>query len=370
MLKSFVRCSFCCAFMGVFVFSVFSQDSVKYIDKTKKGENEVNGLITGDSVKGLIIKIQKEAIPKLIPAVDIINVNYSSTAITSIELKSALGKEVRANLPATKEADRLKLYEEALNDIAELLPKVKSDIRLSKYLNFRIAKVKADLAKIKPEGLADAIKSLSNVRIDNPDSWMTLNSFKIEAELQEIKGNFDAALKLYQGIGKLSGVPQEIKTDSDFLVLKLLMRTNRMAEAEAKLKEVDALISEGDPRRAQVLLVRAQANLLNDQLNTIEADLNKVVDLNGESFTRGKAFNLLGDYYLKKNKDAEAFWAFLIVDTLYNQDIDEHAKALYNLSLLFDKVKNDPIRARQSKDKLLDPVYAKSEYQKKVSADK
>ena len=61
---------------------------------------------------------------------------------------------------------------------------------------------------------------------------------------------------------------------------------------------------------------------------------------------------------------------FLIVDTLYNQDTDEHAKALYHLSILFDKVKNDPIRARQSKDKLLDPIYLKSEYQKKVSADK
>lgn len=370
MLRNFVRLFIGCGFMTFFVFSVSAQDSVKYIDKTKKGENEINGLITGDSVKGLIIKIQKEPTPKLIPSVDIINVNYSSTVIGSIELKSALGKEVRANLATTKEADRIKLYEESIKDVSELLPKVKSDTRLSKYLNFRIAKVKADLAKLKPDILPDAIKSLSGVRIDNPDSWMTLSSFKIEAELQEIKGDFDAALKLYQGIGKLPGVPKEIKTDSDFLVLKLLMRTNRMAEAEAKLKEVDSLILEGDPRRVQVLLVKTQANLLNDQLNTIEVDLNKVIDSSDEVFTRSKAFNLLGEFYLKKNKEAEAFWAFLIVDTLYNQDTDEHAKALYHLSILFDKVKNDPIRARQSKDKLLDPIYLKSEYQKKVSADK
>ncbi|NBR04401.1 MAG: hypothetical protein EBT92_01365 [Planctomycetes bacterium] len=370
MLRKCLRLFLGFSFMGIFVFSVFAQDSIKFIDKTKKGENEINGLITGDSVKGLTIKIQKEPTPKLIPAVDIINVSYSSTAITSIELKSALGKEVRANLPGTKEAERLKLYEESVKDITDLLPKVKSDARLSKYLNFRIAKVKADIAKIKPEVLPDAIKSLNNVRVDNPDSWMTLGSFKIEAELQELKGNFDAALKLYQGIGKLAGVPPDIKTDSDFLVLKLLMRTNRMAEAEAKLKEVEASILEGDPRRAQVLLVKTQANLLNDQLNAIEVDLNKVIDSTDESFTRGKAFNLLGEYYLKKNKEADAFWAFLIVDTLYSQDVDEHAKALYHLSILFDKVKNDPIRARQSKDKLLDPVYAKSDYQKKVDVEK
>ena len=369
MLSFIVRFTMGFCFLNFFVFSIFAQDSVKFADKTKKGDSELNGLITGDSIKGLLIKIQKEPIPKLIPSVDIINVNYSSTAIGSIELKIALGKEVRANLSTTKESDRLKLYEESVKDISELLPKVKSDLRLSKYLNFRIAKIKADLAKIKPEALPDAIKSLNNVRIDNPDSWMTLSSFKIEAELQEIKGNFDAALKLYQGIGKLPNVPKDIKTDSDFLVLKLLLRTNRMAEAEAKLKDVEALISEGDPRRVQVLLVKTQANLLNDKLNTIEVDLNKVIGLSDEIFTRGKAFNLLGEFYLKKNKEAEAFWAFLIVDTLYNQDSDEHAKSLYYLSILFDKVKNDPIRARQSKDKLLDPVYLKSEYQKKVSAD-
>ena len=370
MLRFIVRFAVGFSFFNLFVFSIFAQDSVKFVDKTKKGENELNGLITGDSIKGLLIKIQKEPAAKLIPAVDIINVNYSSTAIGSIELKSALGKEVRANLPATKEADRIKLYEESISDISELLPKVKADLRLSKYLTFRIAKIKSDLAKIKPETFPDAIKALSSFRINNPDSWMTLSSLKIEAELQEIKGNFDAALKLYQGIGKLPGVPQELKTDSDFLVLKLLMRTNRLAEAEAKLKEVESFILEGAPRRAQVLLVKTQASLLNDQLSTIEVDLNKVIDSSDEIFTRSKAFNLLGEFYLKKNQEAQAFWAFLIVDTLYNQDTDEHAKALYHLSILFDKVKNDPIRARQSKDKLLDPIYLKSEYQKKVSADK
>ena len=370
MLRFSFRLSIGFSFFTIFVFSILAQDAVKFVDKTKKGESELNGLITGDSVKGLLIKIQKDPNPKLIPAVDIINVTYSSTAIGSIELKSALGKEIRANLPGTKEADKLKLYDESIKDISELLPKLKSDMRLSKYLNFRIAKVKADLAKIKPEALPDAIKALNLVRLDNPDSWMTLGSFKIEAELQEIKGNFDAALKLYQGMGKLPGVPKEIKTDSDFLILKLLMRTNRMAEAESKLKEVESLILEGDPRRSQVLLVKTQANLLNNQLNSIEVDLNKVIDLSDETFTRSKAFNLLGEFYLKKNKDAEAFWAFLIVDTLYNQDTDEHAKALYHLSILFDKIKNDPIRARQSRDKLLDPIYLKSEYQNKVSADK
>lgn len=370
MCKAFIRVLMGVVFMGTFVFTVVAQDSVKYIDKAKKGESEINGLITGDSVKGLIIKSQKSPAPVTIPALDILNVSYSSTAIGSIELKSALGKEVRANLPSTKDSERLKLYEESIKDISDLLPKVKADPRLSKYLNFRIAKVKADIAKIKPEVFTDAVKALANVRLENPDSWMTLNAFKIEADLQETKGDFDAALKLYQGISKLPGIPKEIKSDSDFLVLKLYMRTNRMAEAEAKLSEVEGSIPEDDPRRVQVLLVKSQANLINDKLTTLENDLSKVLNSSDDNYIRGKALNILGEYYMKKNKADDAFWEFLKVDTLYNQDIDEHAKALYHLSVLFDKVKNDPIRARQAKEKLLEPSYAKSEYQKKVAAEK
>ena len=78
MLRFIVRFAIGFSFFNLFVFSIFAQDSVKFIDKTKKGENELNGLITGDSIKGLLIKLQKEPAPKLIPAVDIINVNYLS----------------------------------------------------------------------------------------------------------------------------------------------------------------------------------------------------------------------------------------------------------------------------------------------------
>ncbi len=365
-----LRVSFAFGFFFLFCFSVLAQDAIKYLDKAKNGETEVNGTITGDSVKGLMIKSQKGPGSFLVPSMDIINVTYNSTLISSIDLKSALGKENRANLASTKEVDRLKLYEEAIKDIADLLAKVKNDGRLSKYLSFRIAKIKSDVAKINPDGFQDAIKALTAVRLDNPDSWMTLQSFKLEADLHEIKGNLDAALKLYQGIAKLPGVPSDIKTDSDFLALNLLMRANRMPEAETKIKELESSISPNDPRRLFVLLLKAQASLIINQLTTIEADLNSVIEVSDESNVRGKALNLMGEYYLKKGNDVDAFWMFLKVDTLYYQDVDEHARALFHLSKLFDKVKNDPIRSRLAKEKLLEASYAKTEYQKKIVSEK
>jgi hypothetical protein len=57
------------------------------------------------------------------------------------------------------------------------------------------------------------------------------------------------------------------------------------------------------------------------------------------------------------------------VDTLYTQDRDEHAKALYHLSTLFDKVKNDRARAKQCADRLKDKQFAGTLYQRRASAE-
>jgi len=367
MISCLKRIIFGFAFLWMFCVGILAQDSIKYSDKVgKKGDTELNGKIESDSVKGLTIK-GKEGL-KLIPSVDIISVNYNSSAISSIELKSALGKEVRAFLPNVKDSERLKLLQEAVKDISDIAPKAKSDSRLSKYLSFRVAKVKSEIAKLNPEAFDDAVKSLAGIVAENPDSWMTLQALKAQADLYEGKGDVDKALKSYQSLSKLPGVPPEVKIDSDFLVLKLLFKANRLTEAETKLADVEKTISPGDPRRVQVVLVKSQVKLAKEQLDGLDKDLADVLEGTDESFSRAKALNLLGEYYLKKNLPEQAFWQFLKVDTLYSQDAEEHSKALFNLMLLFDKTRNDPIRSRQTREKLLEPAYKNTEYQKKAEA--
>ena len=46
-----------------------------------------------------------------------------------------------------------------------------------------------------------------------------------------------------------------------------------------------------------------------------------------ETALRAVAYNALGDYYREKGQKDDAFWAYLRVDTLYNGDVNEHAKA-------------------------------------------
>ena len=70
------------------------------------------------------------------------------------------------------------------------------------------------------------------------------------------------------------------------------------------------------------------------------------------------------------NRLEEAFWQYLWVDQEYNQDPEEHSKALYYLAILFDRVKRRPDRAKTCLDRLLkDKLFAGLEYQKQAAKE-
>ena len=73
--------------------------------------------------------------------------------------------------------------------------------------------------------------------------------------------------------------------------------------------------------------------------------------------------NCLGDYYRLRKELEPAFWEYLKVDTLYSQDKEESAKALYYLAELFDKVKNDKVRAEECLTRLKGAPYSGTLYQ-------
>ena len=61
-----------------------------------------------------------------------------------------------------------------------------------------------------------------------------------------------------------------------------------------------------------------------------------------------------------------AFWKYLWVDVLYYQDKTEHARALYNLSKLFDQVKKDEARAKECRNRLKEKEFNGLDYQQRV----
>jgi hypothetical protein len=71
-----------------------------------------------------------------------------------------------------------------------------------------------------------------------------------------------------------------------------------------------------------------------------------------------------GDCHRLQKRYREAMWHYLTVETVYNQDRDQHAHALYHLIEVFAKL-SEPAKSKDCKDRLLaDPRLKGSRYQR------
>ena len=153
------------------------------------------------------------------------------------------------------------------------------------------------------------------------------------AESQLAQGKFDEAL---------SSFDQAIAVDStspDAPRLKLFAGIGR-ANCLAELKRADEGIA-----------------FLQDLIKNQDSSQN-------ELFAR--AYNALGNCYLKSGKDKEAVHAYLFTDVLFFQNAYDHGEALYNLSLLWEKL-NKTERARDARNTLNTPRYQNTVWAKKVA---
>ncbi len=142
----------------------------------------------------------------------------------------------------------------------------------------------------------------------------------------------------------------------------MLIQDGKFDAAEKKLSSVLA-DTKDEKQKAYV-----QASLIQTQVAqgkaTSPADLQNLIKGAGDDDKlKAMAYNTLGDYYQQAKQPDEAFWDYLRVDVLFNQDREEHARALYNLWKLFASARSDPQRAQECLDRLKDKAMDGTEYQ-------
>jgi tetratricopeptide (TPR) repeat protein len=360
------------AVLGVTVLgAVQAQDVVEYRDRAQKKPTEVSGTIEKETAVGLQIKgkgkEEKAVKTRVIPADDIIHITYSVKGLNAAEYRRPFFAEAKA-LGATRARDRLTGLESAVDQLKGLQKDLKDHPAALRYVQYRIAKLAVLLAQEDPTKTEDAIKALEAYRTANPGGWEITVALKELARLQEETGKIDEARKSYEALVDLPDLPREAKLESEILVSKLLLRGRKFPDAEKRLKTLEKNLPPDDPQRAYVRAYLADSQLGQNNLAQVEAQLKEALKDSVDPRLRGVVHNLLGDYYRKRNQDEEAFWHYLRVDALYNDDAEEQAKALYHLSVLFDKVKRDPMRAEQCATRLLDKRFQGTTYQKLVPA--
>jgi tetratricopeptide (TPR) repeat protein len=344
-------------------------DSVRYLDRTTGKEDTVKGTIESETAAQVVVK--QGARPRTIPAGDVIDVLYDKSigAGNRLTYRKATNHEGKLDDPKLDPETRRKEFETALAAYRELLPDVK-DPAIARHVQFSIARLLVRQAENDPDQVGPAVAELQKFLKDYGDGWQLLQAVKFLGQLQESQGDYAGAEKTYDTLAAKTEVAVVTRTECDLLVARLLIRRKKTDDAEARLKKLARSLKPGDPEGNKVQVYLAQCAVAAGKLDEAESKLKEMLAGTLDGSAKGLVYNALGDIARQRGKAEDAFWDYLWVDVVYNQDRHEQAKALYYLSKLFADVKNDPARAQQCRQRLLDKEFLGMEYQKLAAREK
>lgn len=346
---------------------LWAEDVVYFVDAGTKKETNVRGVIEKETPTS--IKLRTKSGVKDVPAEAVTQVVYESKTVDAIAFRTP-DKDLTNALREMRPAKKAELLKKALAGFQDLDGKLRDASNIHGYLQYRIAQTTALLARDDPSRLDAAIAALKDYKTNFPAGWEIVPALQLLVQLQEQKGDTAGASQTYSDLAEVPGLPATMKLQSQLHGARLMLRADKFAEAEAKLKQVSATMEANDPQRLFVDVYLAQTRMKRGDLGDVEAKLKAAVAASKDNTLLALAYNSLGDYYLLKKQPDEAFWNYLRVEMRYTDDKEEEAKALYYLAQLFDRPRNDLERSDQCRAKLKSPQFDGTLYQRKAASEK
>jgi tetratricopeptide (TPR) repeat protein len=346
-----------------------TSDSVRFFDREAKKERTVNCAIEEETPAHLVIR--EGARNREIPAADVIDVGYDRSvgSLGLLAYRRATNHEHNLDSPKLDPGSRQREFESALDAYREVLGQVKEPA-VRRHVQFCIGRLLVRRAEDDPKQVGPAIEALQKFVKDYRDGWQLTQAVRLLGQLQEGQGDYAGAEKTYEDLAKQGGVARETREECDLLVARMLLRNHKPALAQERLEKLVKALAPTDPEANKAQVYLAQCQVEAGKLNEAEAKLKAMLAGSLDASAKGLVYNALGDVARQRNKPEDAFWNYLWVDVVYNQDRHEQAKALYYLSKLFVQVKNDPVRALQCRQRLLDKDFLGMEYQKLAAKEK
>jgi predicted negative regulator of RcsB-dependent stress response len=335
-----------------------ADDAILRRDPKSGKDSTVRGTIENETPAGVKIKVGKDS--QIIPPDEIVYVAYQAKDVSEIQFQTPFGHEQKAQ--ESKGDDRKNEYAQALMLYKALLNGVKGSPNAERFIQYRIAMVAVEQAADDPALRGAAIDALNAYRSANTGGWEVVPATKTVARLLEESGDQTGARHAYEELAANPETPKEIKLSTNLLVAKMLVKDRKFPEAEQKLKAVLADTAD-EKQKAFVQVYLAQAQVAQGNVKDAEAPLRAVIQTAADDNLKALAYNALGDFYQQSKQPEEAFWQYLRVDVLFNQDPEEDARALYNLSKLYDSVRGDQQRRSECLVRLKDKRFAGTEYQ-------
>jgi len=314
-------------------------DTVTHNKKNNKGT------ITTDAMTPADISLDMAGVLKKFPVNEITKVAFAEDPT---ELTSA------RNLIVDQ-----KNYNSAKDQLDKLDPaKAERDFVKQDIVYYK-AFVTAKLALTEGGNKNDAASAMFKFYKAYPASYHYYEAAEILGDLAVATGKFDAAATFYGDAG-LGGAPwPEFKLRAGLLSGRALVMAGKIDDAAKAFDavatsqetnaEANALKQHAIVGKAQCLAESGKADEGITMLNDIVAKNDPQLD--AKLFAR--AYNALGNCYLKQTKPKDAVMAFLKTDLLFFTDSDAHAEALSKLAKLWDETGHAD-RATDARNKLKD----------------
>jgi tetratricopeptide (TPR) repeat protein len=349
--------------------TVFVKGKDKALEKVDiKSEDAKNVVITHREVaKG------KKKQDETILSVDIDDIIYDIDSPNALALKTGayqIALAAEKDSETTDSEKRKKSLQAAIFNFNETFNTMTKDKiaqkNAARHLQFKIAvlglrqgtdKVTIDLG----------IKRLKEFAKDHHDSWQINQALPKIAQLQMDIKDFKEATNTFQEMADMEVFSTEVRRKAKVMVVTVAVRSGNIDLANKKLDELDKEAGGNPAFAASVKMARAEVLIGLKKMDKALEILHDVIKTSTDKESLAIAHNTIGESLFKAEKYGEARWEFLFVDTIYNQDKHQHAKALYYLWKTFEHL-NDLDRAQQCLKALSTERFAGTEFQKLANA--
>ena len=335
-------------------------------------EKPLMGNVKSEDAKTVVVvtDAKKKKGEETVPSVDIVEIVYESINPSTLTVKGGAyrtGKDAEKEAETDEPAARKKALTLAIASYLETLKKMTRDTNAQKYaarnLEYKVAIL--TLKQATDEVSTDrAIKKLQAFSKDFPDSWQnnivmpTIAQFHLDAK------EYKEAANTYQAIADMDVFSEGVRREAELKVVEVMVRDGKIEDANKRLDTLAKKAANNPATASRVKLARAEVFAGQKQFDAASKLLKEVLKTSNDKQIKAMAHNSLGEVLYKDGKYNEALWEFLWVDAVFNQDRNQHAKALYYLWKTFEQL-NNAERAQECRETLIsDRQFTGSEYQR------
>jgi tetratricopeptide (TPR) repeat protein len=307
------------------------------IDRIHRSTGVDSGKIT--AITPLGVTISKGSVESTVPAEDIESITF-------------------AGEPPELAAARNALQSGRPKDAAEALAKIQAANadreEVQTEIDFYTTLAKTQLALAGQGSLDAATNDVRTFMVRRNKSFHIPQAIELLGDLLSAAGQYPNARNEYAKLAKAKTPFFELR--SALLVGKTWQAEGDNAKALPEFEKVIASTEQGlafDAMKLDATLCRAISQAATGKADQAAAAIGEIIAKakpeDGKLLAR--AYNALGDCYLKSGDNRAALFSFLHVDLLYNQEADAHAKALHELAPLWKTVGRDT-RSQQAAQEL------------------